>query len=580
MFNKVKPYMGSYIKYTYAALTVMLIALIAHMVPFFIVYRIISPLIEGEKLSFEYYAVHGAIFLLCELVYSYLYVLGLKFSHISAYNTLKNIRLSLQQKLERQPLGSIQDMGNGLIKKLFTDDIEQIEILLAHAIPEGISNLSLALIALICMFVADWRLALLSLAALPAGIFAMSMMFKAGMAKMNDYYAASAKMNATIIEYVNGMEVVKVFGRDGESYQRYESDIKDYRDFTLAWYKVCWPWMALYSALIPCVGLIMLPVGTLLIINGTVTVADLVLVFCLSLSIGMPLLKALAFAGKIPQLNFKVEQVEKAMDAAPLRSNGNGFTGDSYDVLFDNVRFAYKEQEVLHGVSLKLDEGSLTALVGESGSGKSTLAKLLVHYYDLNEGKITLGSQDITDMSIEALNDNISYVSQEQFLFNTSLYENILIGNPKATREQVLEAADKAQCTEFLERLPDGIDTMAGDGGKQLSGGERQRISLARAILKDAPVIVLDEATAFIDPENEEKMNAAIAQIIKGKTVLVIAHRLQTIVKADKICVMKDGDIIAADTHDRLLQSCDEYKKLWSSSEARANWTIGNEVIS
>jgi ATP-binding cassette subfamily B protein len=181
-------------------------------------------------------------------------------------------------------------------------------------------------------------------------------------------------------------------------------------------------------------------------------------------------------------------------------------------------------------------------------------------------------------MSIEALNDRISYVSQEQFLFNTTLYENILMGDPKAAREQVLEAAEKAQCREFLERLPDGIDTMAGDGGKQLSGGERQRISLARAILKNAPVIVLDEATAFIDPENEEKMNAAIAEIIKGKTVLVIAHRLQTIVNADKICVMKDGNIIAADTHEKLLENCDEYKKLWNSSEARASWTIGNEV--
>lgn len=233
---------------------------------------------------------------------------------------------------------------------------------------------------------------------------------------------------------------------------------------------------------------------------------------------------------------------------------------------------------MLHGVSLELKEGTLTALVGESGSGKSTLAKLLVHYYDINGGRITLGGQDITDMSIEALNDRISYVSQEQFLFNTTLYENILMGDPKAAREQVLEAAEKAQCRAFIERLPDGIDTMAGDGGKQLSGGERQRISLARAILKNAPVIVLDEATAFIDPENEEKMNAAIAEIIKGKTVLVIAHRLQTVVNADKICVMKDGNIIAADTHEKLLENCDEYKKLWNSSEARASWTIGNEV--
>ena len=578
MFSKIKPYMGRYIKYIYAALATMFIALIASAVPFFLIYRIIQPLLDGKKLSAAYYTGHIVLIFICMLVYAILYILGLKFSHIAAFNTLKNLRISLQKKLERQPLGTIQDMGNGRIKKLFTDDIDQVELLLAHAIPEGIANLSMALIAIVCMFFANWKLALLSLCSLPFGLFAMGMMFKAGMAKMNDYYTAAAKMNSTIIEYVNGMEVVKVFGRDGESYKRYESDIKSYRDFTLAWYKICWPWMALYSALIPCVALVMLPVGTLMVINGSVTLADLVLVFCLTLSIGVPLLKALNFAGKFPQLNYKVDEIEKAMDNEPLHSNGNSFTGSSHIVQFDDVRFAYKEQEVLHGVSLELGEGTFTALVGESGSGKSTLAKLLVHYYDLNGGTITLGGQDITDMSIEALNDNISYVSQEQFLFNTTLYENILIGKPDASREDVLAAAEKAQCNEFLERLPKGIDTMAGDGGKMLSGGERQRISLARAILKNAPVIVLDEATAFIDPENEEKMNAAIAEIIKGKTVLVIAHRLQTIVNADKICVMKDGNIIAADTHEKLLQSCDEYEKLWNSSEARANWTIGNEV--
>ena len=578
MFSKIKPYMDNYIKYTYAALGTMLIALIASAVPFFMVYRIIRPLIDGEKLSAGYFAIHIAIIFVCELAYANLYVLGLKFSHISAFNTLKNLRISLQKKLEQQPLGTIHDMGNGKIKKLFTDDIDQVELLLAHAIPEGIANLSMALIAIVCMFFAEWRLALLSLFSLPLGLFAMGMMFKAGMAKMNDYYTAAAKMNATIIEYVNGMEVVKVFGRDGESYKRYENDIKSYRDFTLAWYKICWPWMALYSSLIPCVALVMLPVGTLMILNGTTTLADLVLVFCLTLSIGVPLLKALNFAGKFPQLNYKIDEIEKAMDNTPLKTNNAQFSGDSHVVKFEDVRFAYKEQEVLHGVSLELGEGTLTALVGESGSGKSTLAKLLVHYYDLNGGQITLGGQDITDMSIDALNDQISYVSQEQFLFNTTLYDNILIGNPTASREQVLAAADKAQCSEFLARLPKGIDTMAGDGGKQLSGGERQRISLARAILKNAPVIVLDEATAFIDPENEEKMNAAIGEIIKGKTVLVIAHRLQTIVNADKICVMKDGSVIAADTHNNLLQSCEEYQKLWNSSVASANWTIGNEV--
>ncbi|MBQ5384568.1 MAG: ATP-binding cassette domain-containing protein, partial [Treponema sp.] len=232
------------------------------------------------------------------------------------------------------------------------------------------------------------------------------------------------------------------------------------------------------------------------------------------------------------------------------------------------------DTQVLHGINLKLKQGTTTALIGESGSGKSTLAKLLVHFYDLDSGSISIGGQNITDMSIESLNNQISYVAQEQFLFNTTLYENILIGRPDATREEVLDAARRAQCDEFLSRFPKGIDTNAGDSGKQLSGGERQRISLARAILKNAPVIVLDEATAFMDPENEEKMNAAISEIVKDKTVIVIAHRLSSIKNADKICVLKKGNVIAEGTHEELIKNCEEYQKLWNASTAAANWRI------
>ena len=216
----------------------------------------------------------------------------------------------------------------------------------------------------------------------------------------------------------------------------------------------------------------------------------------------------------------------------------------------------------------------MTALVGESGSGKSTLAKLLVHFYDLDSGHITLGKQKLTDMSIEALNKQISYVSQEQFLFNTTIYENILLGKPDATREEVVQAASRAQCDEFLQRFEKGIDTSVGDGGKMLSGGERQRISLARALLKDAPVIVLDEATAFIDPENEEKMNAAISEVVKGKTVIVIAHRLHTIMGADNIVVMHEGNVIASGKHEELLASCEDYKKLWEAAEDSTSWEV------
>lgn len=574
MFKKVAPYVGEYKKYTVWAALMMSLGIIANVVPYYFLYQIISPISRGENIDLSFIMIRVIAIIVCEVIYALSYVQGLTFSHVSAYNTLKNLRISLQGKLEKQSLGNIQNLGTGRIKKIFTDDIDQIELLLAHAIPEGIANIFVPLLIIVLMFIIDWKLGLLSLVPLVVGMFAMGMMMKAGFDKMNDYYESAAKMNNTIIEYVNGMEVVKVFNKDGDSYKRFGEVVRNYRDFTIAWYKVCWPWMAVYSSILPCLVLLMLPIGSFMVLSGAVALDKLILVICMSFGVGPSFLKALNFAGKIPQLDYKIAELENLLEKPPLKEGTSDFKGASRDVTFENVRFAYDDKEILHGVNLELKQGTTTALVGESGSGKSTLAKLLIHYYDINSGSIKIGGQDITDMSLESLNDQVSYVAQEQFLFNTTLYENILIGNPKATREQVLEAAKRAQCNEFLERLPEGIETKAGDGGKQLSGGERQRISLARAILKDAPIIVLDEATAFMDPENEEKLNTAIDEIIKDKTVLVIAHRLATIKNADKICVMKDGECIAVDTHDNLLTLCDEYKKFWNLSVSARSWKI------
>ena len=574
MFKKVAPYIGEYKKYTVWAALMMSLGIIANIVPYFFLYQIITEITSGEGVSLTFIMARVIAILVCEVIYALAYVKGLEFSHISAYNTLKNLRISLQGRLEKQSLGNIQSLGTGRIKKIFTDDIDQIELLLAHAIPEGIANIFVPLLIIVLMFIVDWRLGLLSLVPLVIGIFAMGMMMKAGFAKMNAYYESAAKMNNTIIEYVNGMEVVKVFNKDGDSYKRFGEVVRNYRDFTIAWYKVCWPWMAAYSSILPCLALLMLPVGALMVLNGAVTLDKLILVICMSFAVGPSFLKALGFAGKIPQLNYKITELENLLDKPSLKEGTAEFTGSDRNVVFENVRFGYEDKEVLHGINLELKQGTTTALVGESGSGKSTLAKLLVHYYDIDSGSIKIGGQDITDMSLKALNDQVSYVAQEQFLFNTTLYENIQIGNPQATREQVLDAARRAQCSEFLDRLPEGIETKAGDGGKQLSGGERQRISLARAILKDAPIIVLDEATAFMDPENEEKLNAAIDETIKDKTVLVIAHRLATVKNADKICVMKEGQCIAADTHERLLETCDEYRNFWNLSVSARTWKI------
>ena len=574
MISSVAPYIGKYKKYTVIASILTTLGIVASVVPYFILYQLIVPLTQHHLPDFKFITMRVVLIFVCEAVYAVAYSRGLAFSHISAYNTLKNIRISLKSKLENQPLGNIKEIGTGQIKRVFTDDIDQIELLLAHAIPEGIANLTVPVIVILAMFIVDWRLALLTLAVIPIGVFAMSMMLKSGTSKMGAYYESAKKMNNTIIEYVNGMEAIKVFNKDGDSFRRFGDAVKGYRDFTLAWYKVCWPWMAIYNSTIPCLALFTLPVGGILVLNGTIALSQLVLVLCMSFAVGPAILRALSFGGKIPQLNYKIAELEKMMNHEPVKQGTKGFEGNNFDIAFENVRFAYKEKEVLHGINLNMKQGTTTALIGESGSGKSTLAKLLVHFYDTSDGSIKIGGQNITDMSIEALNNQISYVAQEQFLFNTSLYENILIGRPTATREEVLDAARRAQCDEFLARFPKGIDTMAGDSGKQLSGGERQRISLARAILKNAPVIVLDEATAFMDPENEEKMNAAIAEIVKDKTVIVIAHRLSSIKNADKICVLKAGNVIAEGTHEELMKNCEEFQKLWQASTAAAEWRI------
>ncbi len=574
MFKKVSPYIGEYKKYTVFAVICMSLGIVASVLPYFFVYQLLGPLLRGEELTSQYALIRIAAILVCEILFAVLYVQGLTFSHISAYNTLKNLRTSLQGKLEKQPLGNIKDIGTGRLKKVFIDDIDQIELLLAHAIPEGIANIFIPVLIIVIMFVANWKLGLLSMVPIVVGLFAMGMMMKAGYSQMNAYYESATKMNNTIIEYVNGMEVVKVFNKDGDSYKRFGEVVRNYRDFTIKWFKVCWPWMATYTSVLPCLVILILPIGSLMVLSGAITLDKLVFVICLSFAVGPSFLKALNFAGKFPQLDYKITELEKLLEHPPLKEGKAGFEGQNLYIEYKDVRFSYKDAEVLHGINLSFRQGETTALVGESGSGKSTLAKLLVHYYDLDGGAISIGGQDITDMSLEALNEKVAYVAQEQFLFNTSIYENILLGRPGASRQEVLEVAERAQCNEFLERLPDGIDTKTGDGGKMLSGGERQRVALARAILKNAPVIVLDEATAFMDPENEEKMNAAIDEIIKDKTVVVIAHRLSTIKNADKICVMKEGMCIAEGSHDELLEKSQEYSNLWNASVSASTWKI------
>lgn len=587
MFKKVFEYAGPHKKDLYIATFIVLLSVLMGVLPFVLAYQVISPLVMGNAVDTKYVCIRVIGVLICLILQAILYGWGLDVSHKAAYSTLLRLRTSLQKRFEAVPLGFIQDKGTGTIKKLFVDDVDSLEVLLAHSLPEGIANLMIPIAIYVAMFFIDWKLALLSLASIPISFAAMMIMYSVGMKKMGSYYMAGQKMNNTIIEYINGMEVVKVFNKDAESYERFRKDISDYRDYTLEWYKAAWPWMAIYSSLLPCTIILTLPLGAWFVLCGFSTLPDLILVLCLSLSIGIPLLKSLSFLPTMPQLNYKIAALEQVLETAPLQQTDAVFHGKNYDICFDHITFGYEKSqpgpdgqpmvtmdEVIHDISFTAKAGQKTALVGESGSGKSTLAKLLIHYYDPQQGSISIGGQKITEMSLEALNSQVSYVAQDQYLFNTSILENIRIGRPDATDEEVLEAAKKAQCMEFLEKLPQGIHSMAGDAGKMLSGGQRQRISLARAILKNAPIIVLDEATAYADPENEEKMEAAIAELVKGKTLFVIAHKLPAIMNADQICVIEHGKLAATGTHAELLAICEEYKKLWKASQDSAEWKV------
>ena len=587
MFKKVFEYAGPHKKDLYIATFIVLLSVLMGVLPFVLAYQVISPLVMGNAVDTKYVCIRVIGVLICLILQAILYGWGLDVSHKAAYSTLLRLRTSLQKRFEAVPLGFIQDKGTGTIKKLFVDDVDSLEVLLAHSLPEGIANLMIPIAIYVAMFFIDWKLALLSLASIPISFAAMMIMYSVGMKKMGPYYMAGQKMNNTIIEYINGMEVVKVFNKDAESYERFRKDISDYRDYTLEWYKAAWPWMAIYSSLLPCTIILTLPLGAWFVLCGFSTLPDLILVLCLSLSIGIPLLKSLSFLPTMPQLNYKIAALEQVLETAPLQQTDAVFHGKNYDICFDHITFGYEKSqpgpdgqpmvtmdEVIHDISFTAKAGQKMALVGESGSGKSTLAKLLIHYYDPQQGSISIGGQKITEMSLEALNSQVSYVAQDQYLFNTSILENIRIGRPDATDEEVLEAAKKAQCMEFLEKLPQGIHSMAGDAGKMLSGGQRQRISLARAILKNAPIIVLDEATAYADPENEEKMEAAIAELVKGKTLFVIAHKLPAIMNADQICVIEHGKLAATGTHAELLAICEEYKKLWKASQDSAEWKV------
>lgn len=501
-------------------------------------------------------------------------------AHISAYTILEGIRLKIADRLMKAPLGEVMGRRIGYLKNIIMDKVEDLEPPLAHMIPELTSNLLLPVAIFIWMLVIDWRM---GLAVLIAPVLAMIPMFFL-MRNYNSQYAAYMEannhVNSIIIEYVEGIEVVKAFNQSTSSYEKFVNAVQSFKEFTLAWFKSTWKSMNLMMAIMPTTLLGVLPVGLLLVQNGSISPAELAMGIILSLSIVGPLMKATTFINEAKSMEYAVEAANELLNLPVLPDSGKIVSIPHNDIALKHVTFSYdgsEQNEVLHDVNLELPEGSFTALVGPSGSGKSTIARLIARFWDVTGGNITIGGKNIKELSIRQLSELVSFVTQDNFLFNCSLKENIRLGNPNATDEEVYAAAKAACCDEFIVHLDKGYDTPAGDAGKRLSGGEKQRIAIARAILKNAPIVILDEATAFTDPQNEDKIQKSIMALSKGKTLLVIAHRLSTIQNADQIVVLKKGRIVDCGKQKELLKRCPLYADMWKAHIGAKNWSVSEK---
>lgn len=575
-FGALLGYAGRYKSKFGLSIILSVISVTAGIVPYFCMYRIICHFVDQTvttKLALGWCG--GALLAYAVKVLCFAGSTGS--SHQVAYHVLEGLRLRLADRFLHAPLGEVQAHTIGEIKNIMVDKVENIEPPLAHVVPEGAGHIVLPVISIVALACINWRIALASLVTFPAAMVCMALTFKISGKNYDTYNDSNAYMNSTIVEYIEGIEVIKAFGRTGTSYEKYAKAITDYRTFVIKWLSSTWVTMKLAFALFPSTLIGTLPVSLALAADGVITAPQAALAVMMSISMVGSLARLEVFANEVKQIQMTVEELEGFLSMKSLPEPAERAVLTGTDVVLSDVHFSYSgnsEDEVLHGIDLKLPQGSFTALVGPSGGGKSTIAKLIARFWDVTRGKIMVGGVDIRDIPILQISENISFVSQDNFLFRCSLLENIRLGNPKATDEEVKEAAKAAQCEEFILKLPQGYDTLAGEAGKRLSGGEKQRIAIARMILKNAPIVILDEATAFTDPENEDKIQQSIAALTKGKTLLVIAHRLSTIRQADHIVVLENGRIVANGKQEELLNNCPLYAKMWNAHIGAKEWAV------
>ena len=486
-------------------------------------------------------------------------------SHRAAFTVLRNIRMQLTAKLSRVPMGFILDTPSGKFKTMLVDTVEKLELPLAHIIPELTANLLIPFLMLVYFFYLDWRLALTAFATFPLGLICYMGMMKDYEKRYAKVLTASKNMDAATVEYIGGIEVIKAFNQSTVSYRKYTEAIAENENAKAEWFKKTNPYYAAGIAIAPSSLLGVLPLGCWFFIHGSISAGSFISCIILSLGLIAPLIQALRYTDSLAMVDSTVKEIAKLLEAEEMNRPKNAVPIKENTIAFSHVSFAYSDTEVLHDISFQAVPNGMTAFVGPSGSGKSTIARLIASFWEASNGSVMIGGCDVRNIPLSQVMERVGYVSQDNYLFHLSIRENIRIGKPDATDAEIEQAAKKASCHEFISALPQGYDTIAGDGGNNLSGGEKQRIAIARAILKDSPIIVLDEATAFTDPENEAVIQRSIGELVTGKTLIVIAHRLSTITMADKIIVMNHGRIEAEGRHQALLESCELYRTLWNA---------------
>ncbi len=535
------------------------------MLPYFAAAQIIIQMLAG-KTDLSMYLPWLGLGLAGYAARTLLYNMALSMSHKATFSILKTIRQKILEKLPGLPLGTVMDMSSGKMKQVIVDQVDGMETTLAHLFPEMTANVAGPVLILIYLFILDWRMALLSLVTIPVGMAFMTTVMGSYSKDYEGAVKTTQEMSGTVVEYIGGIEVIKAFNQGKSSYAKFTDKVTANAAYYYNWMKKCQFGMSMSYAIVPGTLIAVLPAGWLLYRGGSLQMETFITVIILSLGIAGPLMAAMNFVDTLAQVGTTVSAVDELLMAEEQQHGDRETAMKGTDIELSHVTFGYHaDKNILRDVSLSIPAGSMTALVGPSGSGKSTIAKLIAGFWDVKDGTVSIGGVDEKKIPLKQLYDKVAFVSQDNYLFDESVRENIRMGKLSATDKEVEAAAKAAGCDAFIRRLEKGYETKAGGGGAHLSGGERQRIAIARAMLKDAPIVILDEATAYIDPENESVIQKAIAELVRGKTVIVIAHRLSTIKDADKIVVVKDGRIEAVGKHEELRKDCPLYESMWQA---------------